>query len=273
MRKFLSVVLAVLLIVCTGLTLVGCASSYYDPRGKKWYNATPTPNITYPFREIYDGCYAIQIDKDGNTELQTLNGEVVKGKLSVSFRKKNILKSAVISVEFENGKTATGSCSKRDNTRSLSIYYDGVTYNFTDTRQLSKDEFDAYRAQFTEFLIGVYQTGVFPSETEIENNSLYQKFTNYFQIDPCCGGPFVYDTVRKGTIEKIEDVNRWKELTLTVDGERVVCETESNTFVALIKNGEITELDLSDIKEGECLISYEGSYNIGVIGVFYIETH
>ena len=272
MKKILSIGLAVVLTMCMGLSLVGCFSYYHNPKGKEWYNIASLPYISNPFNAIYDGCYSIQIDKDGTVAFKTLKGEEIKGTLSTSFGHKNLSSFADISIQFENGKTATGKCSTKDKERTLSIYYDGRTYKFGEKRQLSKEEFETYRSQFVQFLISVYQTGSFPTEQEIENNSLYQQFTNYFQIDPCCGGPFVYDTVRKGTIEKIEDVNSWKELTLTVDGERVVCETESDTFVALIKNGEITELDLSDIKEGECLISYEGSYNIAVIGVFYIET-
>lgn len=263
-EKLLTIGLAVLLMLCMSISLVGCSVTYYDPRGKEWYNCASLPSIEEPFNAIYDGCYSIQTDKDGNVLFKPLNGEEINGKLTISSNDE-YSNSTSISIAFENGKTARGTCYKNH----LSIYYDNRGYGFRDERQLSKEEFETCRSQFIELLINVYETGNFPTQQEIENNDLYKKFTNYSQIDPCCGGPIVYDTVEKATIEAIEIMEYGKRIFLDTGGERIYgYMMEEDIVVASIKNGEIKELALSDVKEGECLISLNSN---GLYRIFYIE--
>lgn len=263
-EKLLTIGFAVLLVLCTSISLIGCSVVCFDPRGREWYNSISLPSIEEPFNEIYDGCYSIQIDKDGNVLFKPLNGEEINGKLTISSNDK-YSNSTGIAIEFENGKIARGSCYKT----SLSIYYDNESYSFRDERQLSKEEFEICRAQFIELLINVFQTGNFPTQQEIENNDLYKEFTNYYQIDPCCGGPIVYDTVEKVTIEAIEIMEYGKRIVLDTGGERFYgYKMEEDIIVASIKNGELKELALSDVKEGECLVSLNSK---GIYRIFYIE--
>ena len=270
LQKILTVGLALLFTFCLRISLSGCSSPYCDPKGKDWYNSISLPNISNPFNEIYDGSYSIKIDKDGNVLFKPLDGEEIKGKLSSSTNNE-VNSWTEISIEFENGKTAEGRCDKTDTKRHLVIFYESNGYAFTDTRKMSKEEFETYRSLLIQFLTNAYETGAFPSQEEIESNKLYKEFTNYFQIDPCCGGPIVYDTVKKVIIENLETTQYGKKFSLNVNGERTYCEMEEDIVVASIKNGTIKELTLNDVKEGECLIVQENRQNYSIKGIFYIE--
>ena len=128
-------------------------------------------------------------------------------------------------------------------------------------------------------MTNVYETGKFPTQEEIVNNDLYQQFTSYCQIDPCCGGPIVYDIVEKATIEKIAEVEEWGEetkLRVNVNGEIFDCEEiESITVVSIGKDGEIKKLTYEDIRDGQCLVSRNSYYSNGetysIDRIFYIE--
>ena len=250
-KKLLTIGLAVLFVLGVGASFSGCSTFYCNPKGKDWYNAISLPSITNPFNEIYDGCYSIQIDKEGNVLFKPLNGEEIKGKITTRLNDKHFWTD--VTIQFENGGWLSGKCYKNNSGRVLIINSDRQ-YTFTDKKQLSKEEFENNRKQFIDFLTNVYQTGIFPTQQEIETNSLYQQFTNYYQIDPCCGGPIVYDTLEKATIEKIETTENGKEITLTVGEESIVCQMETENFiVANIGNDKITALSESDITLGDCL--------------------
>lgn len=260
-----------LIFVCA--SLVGCSEHHYcDPRGKEWYNSPSLPNITNPFEEIYDGSYAIQIDKDGRVKLTTLTGEVKEGTLTASYNGEN-WRSAKISIEFEDGETATGSCSKYADGRILSIYYKWKMYSFVDTKQLSKEEFEEYREGFVEFLVDVYETGKFPTYEELEANSLYRQFVDCAQRYG--SSKYEYETLEKVTVEKIEATEYYeymKNVTLTVDGESKVYSLCDDANIAIIRNGQIEKLDFSDLMVGECLVElYENDHVIE--GIFYIENN
>ncbi len=280
MKKVFSLCFAILLTICMSISFVGCISFYCNPRGKDWYNHISLPSITNPFDGTYDGSYSIQIDKEGNVVFKTLDGEELKGTLSTSLNDVNPWTEVFI--QFENGRAASGKCYRKNGGRTLQIHYDHKVYNFSDTRQMSKEEFETYRSQFIEFLTNVCETGNFPTQEEIANNDLYQQFTNYYQIDPCCGGPIEYETLEKATIEKIEKIEEWSEdllLTIRINGESddyVAYEGDSLVIVSIDKNGEFKEIAFSDIKEGECLVSRDSYYSNGETGyyidrIFYIE--
>ena len=262
-KKLLTIGLAVLLMLCMSVSLSGCSKFYCDPKGKEWYNTISLPSISNPFNEIYDGCYSIQIDRDGNVLFKPLNGEQIKGKITTRFNDKHFWTD--VTIQFENGGLASGKCYKDKTSRVLIINSDRQ-YTFTDKKRLSKEEFENNRNQFINFLTNVYQTGIYPTQQEIAVNSLYQQFTNYYQIDPCCGGPFVYDVVEKANIINIETTENGKEITLAIQEENIVCQMETENFiVANIDNGKITALVESDITLVDCLVQ-KSSYWNGLYG-------
>lgn len=273
-RLILSLVFAFILIsVCA--SLVGCSEHRYcDPRGKEWYNSPSLPNITNPFEEIYDGSYAIQIDKDGRVKLTTLTGEEVEGILTASYNGEN-WRSAKISIEFEDGETATGSCSEYADGRILSIYYKWKGYSFVDKKQISKEEFEEYREGFVEFLVDVYETGKFPTYEELEANSLYRQFVDCAQRYG--SSKYEYETLEKVTVEKIKDVQYdeySKNITLTVGAESKDYYIYADTNVAIIRNGKIEKLDFTDLKKGECLVILDENFSADqgrIKGMFYVE--
>ena len=267
MKKMLVNVLAVLCVICMSTSLAGCSCSdsiYCDPRGKVWYNVAELPQINDPFSEIYDGVYAITVEKNGRVRFTTTEGEVLEGNLTPSYNGYNIY-SAKISVQFDNGKTASGWCITDADGRTLTFEYDFKQYRFSDTRALSEEEFATYRAQFIDFLLDVYETGEFPTEEEIAANDLYQQFTYYVQEDPCCGGSFRYDTLEKVMIESIEYRESTKSarvIMLNSAGEREEYEIFGNAKIANVKNGELIAIYPKDIKEGECLIYRENGREV-----------
>lgn len=273
-KKVLAIAASFLFISCFCLSFTGCVS-YCDPRGKDWYNMCSLPSIDAPFNEIYDGCYYIKIDKDGNVLFKPLSGEEIKGKLYIE----RANTKARLTVEFENGETSTGLCRKQDGERTMYIHYGLNTYYFSGVRQYTKEEFDEYRRQFIEFLSEVYQTNKFPTQQEIERNESYRKFTNYHQVDPCCGGPIVYETVERATINNVE-IREIRsqifevELSVSLEDKSFVCVTDSITVVN-IENGEIKELSIQDITEGECLVTHEVWWNSGekdvIKRIFYFD--
>ena len=273
-KKVLTIAASFLFISCSCLSFTGCVS-YCDPRGKDWYNMCSLPSIDAPFNEIYDGCYYIKIDKDGNVLFKPLSGEEIKGKLYIE----RANTKARLTVEFENGVTSTGLCRKQDGERTMYINYGLNTYYFSGVRQYTKEAFDEYRRQFIEFLTEVYETGIFPTQEEIEANDLYKKFTNYYQIDPGCGGPIVYETVEWATINNVE-IREIRsqifevEMSVSLENKSFVCVTDSITVVN-IESGEIKELSIQDITEGECLVTHEVWWSSGekdvVNRIFYFD--
>lgn len=293
MKKTIAIVLTVMFIICATLSLVGCTSNSLlcDPRGKEWYNYATYPSIYDPFVEIYDGSYSIKIDKNGNVEFKLLTGEVWKGVLTVSFDGVSAIWKAKISIEFENGDKARGWCERDIYGRYLYFYtYDeyshGIKYEFSDKVQCTKEEMGVYRSQFVEFLINVYETGVFPTKEEIANNELYRKFTDYSQIDPHHGGPSRYAIVERAIIQDILTQNDRTSIVVNMNGETVDCKVDYDVTVQCyeIKGGTIREIeveDVSDIKKEECLISINKSYSCDAYGneeityhitdIFYVE--
>ena len=273
-KKIWTIWFAVLLMLFMSISFSACSNFYCDPKGKDWYNLISLPSISNPFNEIYDGCYSIKIDKDGSVLFKPLNGEEVKGNITTSFNDKHFWTD--VTIQFEDGTWSSGKCYSNKSGRVLTINY-GQEYRFTDKRQLSKEEFESNREQFIDFLTNVYQRGVFPAQQEIESNSLYQQFTNYYQIDPCCGGPIVYDIVERATIENIETIENGKEITLTVGEESIVCQIETENFiVANVSNDKITELSKNDISLGDCLVQKTsfwhglyGTYEYRITRIFY----
>ena len=258
--------------LCISFSFIGCSTFYCDPKGKDWYNLASLPSIYAPFNEVYDGSYYIKIDKNGEVIFKPLNGEEIKG--TVTTYPHEVQFFTCLTIQFENGKVAGGTCKTTRTGRSLSITYDR-TYQFTDKRQLSKEEVEGVRHQFIDFLSSVYQTGVYPTQQEIATNSLYRQFTNYHQIDPCCGGPIVYDIIQRATIIKIEPTIDGKAITLSVKEETITCLIETNNFiVASINNNQIIEMIENDITPGDCLVQispiYESDKIYEIYRIFYL---
>ena len=252
MKKFLLVILTLGLLIFLTLTfLILFNRNYYcDPCGKDWYNHTLLPNIDRPYKELYDGSYSIKIDRDGNVLFKPLNGDEIKGKMIIS--PDDRYESAKVTIEFENGITSHGACRKDRHGRSLHFEYESYHYLFSEKRGISKEEIDEYRAGLIEFLYRVYETGDFPTKQEIEENDLYMKYTDYYQIDPGHGGPIVYKSVVKATVEEIDFENR--SATVTVDGETYQLLFNDETLVSYIGDGKIIEMNFDDLVEGECLV-------------------
>ena len=275
MKKILSIIFSVIFTLCLALSFAGCNISFYcDPKGKEWYNAAAFPSISDPFQEIYDGSYSIQIDKSGNVILKTLEGETVNGTLSTPWE----MGSLRTSIQFEDGKTVSAICKQDKDGRYLRFSYKNQYYSFYGERRVSQEEMLAYRGQLIQFLTNVYQTGVFPTTEEIKNNILYERFTNAYQIDPCCGGPYVYKKVEQATIEKIEAVedSQAKKLTIKATERSIVCVVDKDISVTMIRDGAFEKLAFEDIKEGKCLVIPYEFYNSGIIekdilGIFYFE--
>ena len=273
-KKVLTIAALFLFISCSCLSFTGCAT-FCNPRGLDWYNWCSLPSIYEPFNEVYDGSYSIKIDKSGNVLFKPLNGEEIKGKLYTEI----VSMKTSLTIEFENGETSTGYCYNQDGDRTMYIYYGGKSYYFSGVRQYTKEEFDEYRRQFIEFLYEVYQTNKFPTQQEIERNESYRKFTNYHQIDPCCGGPIVYETVERATINNVE-IREIRsqifevELSVSLEDKSFVCVTAPITVIN-IENGEIKELSFQDITEGECLVTHEVWWSSGekdvVKRIFYFD--
>lgn len=270
MKRIISLFLS---LICCSCLFSGCNSSYCDPKDKEWYNAALLPDIRNPFNEVYDGKYSIQIDKDGNVTFKTLKGETFNGYITKSFKNKT-LRSTNISIQFDNGKTATARCSKTDTGRQLTITNDFKDYYFSDKKCVSKQEFETYRSQFIDFLTNVYNTGVYPALTEVAHNNLYIQFTNYVQIDPCCGGPFIYDSAQKANLQNVESTeNKYYysvDCRVGSDSEalnkKISVEEDFENIVLVKKQGTLEKLN--EIREGDCLILWESNDTIDMIYYF-----
>lgn len=252
MKKFLIFLLAVFLILggFMGVYILLNRNYYCNPGEKDWYNGTSVPDVTNPFNEIYDGSYTIKIDGDGNVLFKPMDGEEIKGKITLTPGKK--YRRAELTIQFENGKSAKGICYINKDKRRLSFEYDSRHYYFTDEQQLSKEEVEAHRAGLIEFLRDIYDGGEFPTQEEIEANSQYISYTNYHKIDPGHGGPTIYDVVKKATIEEVDFDSRI--ITISMDGEVREFYFGDDIKVAYVNNGIISELTDDDIVVGECLI-------------------
>lgn len=261
-KKLLTTVLIILLVFCACLSQTSCAevSFYCDPSGKTWYNSVHLPDTSSPFYEEYDGYYTIEIDKKKNVVFTLIDGEVLKGKLSCSRNARYVWTD--VSIQFENGETATGKCEKYSGRRFLKINYGTRGYSFSDKKGISKEEAEEYRAQLISFLTNVSITGIFPTKEEIENNELYKRFLDYHQIDPGCNGPIVYNQFEKATIEKVEKKSTEYTVVLDVNGEKINCTMYFHQTAALIKDGQIKQIPISEVVNGVCLVelSKQGSY-------------
>lgn len=267
MKRFLLVIftLALLIFIVFAFLVLWNRNYYCDPRGKTWYNRTSLPSISRPYKELYDGSYTINIDREGNVLFKPLEGDEIKGKMIVYPDEK--YKEARITIEFENGITSHGECRKNKNGRSLYFEYMSSYYNFSEERGIFKEASEEYRAGLIEFLYGIYETGEFPTEQEIEENELYMNYTNYHQVDPGHGGPVIYDLVDKATVEEIDFEN--KLITLTVNGETYQVIFGEETQVSYVSDGKIVEMGIEDLATGECLVVHFNSVFLNHI--YYLE--
>lgn len=252
MKKRVLIWIAFAIVWIIGLTTAFSALWKSDPHSKKWYTVASFPNITNPFYEAYDDAYSIRIDKKGNVEFKAIDGETVTGKAKTVSNDEDPWHVTDISIQFQNGVNSVGYCRRNDKTQTLSIGYDGKRYEFSSKRQTEKS-FASYRGQFIDFLIGVYETGKFPTKKEIAKKRLYQRFTGYYQTDLEQADSIVYDTVERVKIEAVSVVER--KVSVNVGGKSVVCEIEDSDFiVASINDGQIQKMDLSEVTLGDCLV-------------------
>lgn len=271
MKKTIIIAITFLLIACTTLSLAGCIfdkstrSTFCDPKGKEWHNFEHFPSIGAPCSEVYEGGYSIKIDDNGNVEFKLITGEVLKGTLTILSVKKKTGTRSYISIQFENGKTVSGDCIQNKSGRFLDFIYENRIYQFSDKIRCTKEEMDVYRGQLVEFLIGVYKTGVFPTQEEIANNELYRKFTGYSQVDPHHGGPIRYKTAERAKVLNVFMLNDIASVYVDINGEVVECTTDGGLPKCYeIKNGTIQRIEVEskyDVKKGECLISREKKYS------------
>lgn len=246
---FFLIIIFAFILFCIGYILWNQVH-YCNPREKEWYNNISLPRISYPYNETYDGSYTIKIDGDGNVLFKPLNGEEIKGTMTVT--PNDTYSSAKIFIEFENGETSDGRCHIYQNRRYLSFEYESKYYSFTDERKFSRKEVEEYRAGLIAFLYEVFETGEYPTQQEIKANSVYRAYTGYYQIDPGCGGPIVYDVCKKATVENVDYENSL--ITIKIDGETKKLLFNDKIMVAYVNDGQFNELSASDLAPGECLV-------------------
>lgn len=241
-----------LFIVC--LCLVGCDANnnskklttevLYDD----WYNCSKLPNIADPFAEAYDGSYTIKIDKENRFTFTTFNGEQLKGKLELEEDEYTVH----IKMKFENNDVANGYLNIKDESPSLVFFYKGVNYRFTDSRSISKDEFEAYRADFCSFLRNSFINNSYPSIEEAETSPLYREYTNFSQIDPCCNGPKVYTSANRVTIAN--DPEKGEIYATYNDGSIDYIDKNDIEKIVLVKaDGTLERLE--KIQDGQCFLT------------------
>ena len=203
MKKILIGLFAVILVIFLLLAfLILWNRDYYcNPCNKEWHNRALIPSVSFPFREIYDGSYTIKIDRKGNVVFKPLDGEEIKGEITVTPNDKYT--RANIRIDFEDGTMAEGYCYRDRDGRNLHFEYNSKYYNFSDEQSMSKEEFEEYRNGLIEFMYEIYEGGEFPTTQEVKENDLYKEYLDYYQIDSRHGGPIVYDVVTKATIESI----------------------------------------------------------------------
>lgn len=278
MKKLSSILLAVLLALCMAVGFLACETSlnepqddgYCDPKGKVWYNRVSLPNLSDPFIESYDGIYSIEIDNSGKVVFKPSDGVILNGDLTAS--KSERQKIMNISIQFEDGTTATGTCYKTDNDfRGLSIYYLSKSYYFTGKRQYTKQEVEDYRSQLIQLLVEVYnEERFFPSQNEIKSNDLYKEYTDFSQVDPCCGGPITYTEADSAVIEDIYDYYDGS-LTIYAYGQRFIGYIYPDVYFAVIKDGKLYKLSASEMRTGQCLIVRLNGGSQYIKGVIYVE--
>ena len=259
MIRFFKSILSICLVICLiiGFLFLWFATYNCNPCGKDWYNNTARPSIAYPFREKYDGSYSITIDRDGNV-LLTIDGEEIKGKVSIEKENRILNSKTTLTFEFENGKTAEGYCYWDNDGRSLGIKYESQRYHFNGKIGMTKAEADEYRAGLISFMRGIYDGEDFPTKDEILDSSILKEYTHFSQIDPGHGGPITYYVLEKATIESID--LEAHTVTLNINGEIEQCNfDEDDRCVAYVSDGDFSELTVDDSVVGECLVVREYS--------------
>lgn len=259
MMRFFRSILSICLVICLiiGFLFLWFATYNYNPCGKEWYNNTARPSIAYPFREQYDGSYSITIDRDGNV-LVIIDGEEIKGKVSIEKENRILNSTTTLTFEFENGKTAEGYCHWDNDGRSMGIKYESQWYHFSNKSGMTKAEADEYRAGLISFMRGIYDGEDFPTKDEILDSSILKEYTHFSQIDPGHGGPIRYYVLEKATVESIDLDGH--TVTLNINGETEQCKFDDNHFyVACIGDGDFSKLTVDDSLVGECLVVREYS--------------
>lgn len=254
MMRFFRSILSICLVICLiiGFLFLWFATYNCNPCGKEWYNNTARPSIAYPFREQYDGSYSITIDRDGNV-LVIIDGDEIKGKVSIEKENRILNSMTTLTFEFENGKTAEGYCYWDNDGRSMGIKYESRWYNFNDKIGMTKAEADEYRAGLISFMRGIYDGEDFPTKDEILDSSILKEYTHFSQIDPGHGGPIMYYVLEKATIESID--LEAHTVTLNINGEIEQCNfDEDDLCVAYVSDGDFSELTVDDSVVGECLV-------------------
>ncbi len=259
MKKILVSIL--LLVFC--LCLNGCNKNNNTKKPtiemlySDWYNCAKLPNMEDPFAEAYDGYYSIKIDKSNNMTFKSINQEQLNGILEYDQKENNI----DIIITFENNDVANGSLTISNNVPYLNFWYNGTRYCFTNTRSISKDEFETYRANFNSFLRDSFINNSYPTIDEVEYSELYKEYTNFVHIDPCCNGPKRYVEVNKVNI--IFDIEK-NEVSATYNsGETKNINAYDIDKIVLVKMDGTFER-LEEIKEGQCYLTNDYS-------IFYFE--
>lgn len=237
-----------------GLCLVGCDISdntekpSIDMLYSDWYNCCKLPNIEDIFAEVYDGCYSIEIDENNDVIFKSINQEQLNGILEYEEKEYTF----DIKITFENNEIANGSLSIINDSPYLHFFYKGVNHCFTKSKVISKEEFELYRSEFNAFLRESFINDNYPSIEEVENDELYRRYTNFYQIDPCCNGPKIYVGANKVSV--ISDLEKG-EITATYnDG------TIDNINISDIYNIVLVKLDgtfecLEQVQDGQCFLT------------------
>ena len=260
-------VLVSMFLLVFGLCLVGCDISdniekpSIDMLYSDWYNCAKLPSMENPFAEVYDGCYTIKIDENNNVTFKSINQEQLNGTLEYEEKEYTF----DIKITFENNEIAKGSLSISNDSPYLRFFYKGVNHCFSKSESLSKEEFELYRNGFNEFLRNAFFNDNYPSLEEVEFNHLYEQYTNFVHIDPCCNGPKVYVGANKVSV--ISDLEKGEIAAKYIDG------TIDNINIYDIDNIVLVKLDgtferLEQVQDGQCfftdnhsLFYFEHSHN------------
>ena len=250
MRK----ILVSIFLLVFGLCLVGCDISdntekpSIDMLYSDWFNCAKLPSMEDPFAEVYDGCYSIEIDENNNVTFKSINQEQLNGTLEYEEKEYTF----DIKITFENNEIAKGSLSISNDSPYLRFFYKGVNHCFSKSEALSKEEFELYRNGFNEFLRNAFFNDNYPSLEEVEFNHLYEQYTNFVHIDPCCNGPKVYVGVNKVSV--ISDLEKGEIAAKYIDG------TIDNINIYDIDNIVLVKLDgtferLEQVLDGQCFLT------------------
>lgn len=249
-----------LFVTCLGLS--GCNFNTVERPNvemlyNNWYTTDELPNIENPFNESYNGMYTIKIDRNNEVNFTTIDGEKLTGTLVYEKNKNG--NTINVKITFDNNDIVSGKLSVYNKVHYLNFNYNNYRYSFSSKKTISKEGFEAYRNKFNAFLRGTFVHNYFPIMEEVVDNNLYKAYTNFYQIDPGCGGPLVYTNAKNAviSIDSEKDIIDLKYI------EHIDCTDYTHyghhTHYTSNDSRFVKEMKISQI-EGMALVKMDGTF-------------